>query len=840
MVGARLLVVEDESIVAKDIQHRLRSLGYDVPIVVAYGEKAIEKAGELQPDLVLMDIFLKGEMDGIMAAEEIHRLYDIPVIFLTAFADPNTLQRAKVTEPFGYILKPFEERELLTAIEMALYKHKMERRLKDSERWLSVTLKSIGDAIISTDTMGRISFMNPVAEALTGWKQEEALTKELSGIFNVIDSAGKALDHPLAGIITEGAPALCQSDVTLISRSGRGISIESSAAPIRDNKNNVIGAVLVFRDISERKRTEEALQFTQFSVDHAGDTALWIHEDGSIFYVNDAACRSLGYNKDELLKLHIYDICYEITEQNWPERLKMLKEHGSSTFESSQHTKDGRIFPVENNINVLQFNDREYICAFSRDITERKQAEMALKENNRHLEIIGTITATINKSDNVRDMLDRALRDVLSLLEIDAGAIYLFDSEDSPDAVLRTVATRSDNGRIVRYRQSVPSIAAASSGKVYLCESSRFIYDVDNVSMIMNVPIMVKEKMVGIMALSSDQELGSDITRELLSISSQLGIAIENHRLFKKVQDTSSYLAAIINESPDAMLTTDAAGLIVSFNRSASRLLSYTQDEVVGRSVNSLLPPETMLDIGDNKSYVRDFRCKDGSIIKVSMSTSKLYKDGIRSGFIITLKDFSEIAGLMVVPVTEMAVSNTSCAYQLEPGMIYLLDKKVHQDYIEVFADQVKHNIQGLCITRQNPKKIREKYGLEKTPIIWLNSGDKVDGESVIKPDNITGLAATIYKYMSEAKDGLILLDGMEYLMMRSSYETLLKFIHYLNDRIMVSNSRVIFCIDTRTIDERQMHIFMSEMVRFEDVTGTRSQQQLSAPLKGDPSKGDI
>lgn len=818
MVSARLLVVEDESIVAKDIQHRLRNLGYEVPAVVAYGEKAIEKAEELKPDLVLMDIFLKGEMDGIKAAEEIKRLYGIPVIFLTAFADPNTLQRAKVTEPFGYILKPFEERELLTAIEMALYKHKMEMKLKESERWLSVTLKSIGDAIITTDMAGAITFMNPVAEALTGWKQEEAQGKELFGIFNVIDETGKTLESPTAKVIREGAAGTHQNNVILIARNGNEIAIDSNAAPIRDDKNNTIGAVLVFRDITERKQTEEALQFTQFSVDHAGDAAFWVHEDGRFFYVNDAACQSLGYRRDELLKMNVYDISGDVNRQGWTEHLKMLKEHGRWTFESQHRMKDGRVFPVEITTNVLDFNGHKYVCTFARDITERKQAEMTLRENNRHLEIISAITSTINRSDNTRDMLDHVLRDILNLLEIDSGAIYLFDSEDTSEMKLRAAVTRFENGRIVRYRQSIPGIQVVDQEKIFFSETAQYLHESDGVTSVASVPITFKDKIVGFMALSTGRNLEAGDTRNLLSISSQLGIAVENHRLFKKIQDTSNYLASIINESPDPMLTTDASGLIVSFNRSASRLLSYSQDEVVGRPVTSLLPPGTTLDLGDSKSYVREFKCKDGSVINLTTSTSKIYKDGIKSGFIITLKDLSEISGLCVVPVTENAAPVTSSAYRFEPGMIYLFDKKKRPDYMEIFADQVKHNIQGLCITRQNPKKIREKYGLEKTPIIWLNSGEGVTGESVIKPDNMTGLAATIYKFMSEAKDGLILLDGMEYLMMRSSYETLLKFIHYLNDRIMMSNSRVVFCIDTRTIDERQMHILMSEMTDFERI----------------------
>jgi PAS domain S-box-containing protein len=130
MAKAKILVVEDEGVVAMDIVNRLKNLGYDVPAVAFSGKQAIHKAEELRADLVLMDIVLKGDMDGIEAAKQIRERFDIPVIYLTAYADDKTLSRAKITEPFGYIIKPFEERELHTNIEIALHKHKMEKALR--------------------------------------------------------------------------------------------------------------------------------------------------------------------------------------------------------------------------------------------------------------------------------------------------------------------------------------------------------------------------------------------------------------------------------------------------------------------------------------------------------------------------------------------------------------------------------------------------------------------------------------------------------------------------------------------------------------------------------------
>src|SRR5919106_186047 len=173
MAPVQIMVVEDESIIAEDIQAMLESLGYTVPAIAFSGEEALRKAVETHPDLVLMDIVLKGKMDGVEAAEYLRTHQHLPVIYVTAYADDKTLRRAKITEPFGYILKPLDERALYTAIELALYKHRMEQKVKESEQWLATTLGSIGDAVLATDAHGCVSFMNARAEALTGWRQDE-------------------------------------------------------------------------------------------------------------------------------------------------------------------------------------------------------------------------------------------------------------------------------------------------------------------------------------------------------------------------------------------------------------------------------------------------------------------------------------------------------------------------------------------------------------------------------------------------------------------------------------------------------------------------------------------
>ncbi len=261
MEKARILVVEDQNIIAMDLKSRLTGLGYVVPAVIAYGEEVAAKAEELKPDLVLMDIVLKGGMDGVQAAEQIRQQFGLPVIYLTAHSDERTLQRARVTEPYGYILKPFEDRELNMAIEIALYKHRMERKLRENERWLAATLKSIGEAVIATDIKKRIKFMNPVAEELTGWPQAEAAGRELSQVFQTIHEGTRARARTaVTKALQEGMVVGPSNHVALVARDGREIPIEDSAAPIRDELGKITGVVLVFRDITKRRQAEAALR----------------------------------------------------------------------------------------------------------------------------------------------------------------------------------------------------------------------------------------------------------------------------------------------------------------------------------------------------------------------------------------------------------------------------------------------------------------------------------------------------------------------------------------------------------------------------------------------------
>jgi PAS domain S-box-containing protein len=228
----------------------LKRLGYNVVGMAATGEEAVGEIARTHPDLVLMDIRLQGDMDGIQTAEHVMVHHDIPVTYLTAYADETTLERAKVTLPYGYILKPFEERDLRTTIELALYKYRMNHMLGKMEGWYASTLQSLGDAVITASAEGNITFMNAAAETLTGWTLENAYRKKLMDVFKVVKkSSREVLPNVVDQVAREKAVVRESEPVALINHAGQDVAITFSRGPIKAEDGSIDGVAIVFHDL---------------------------------------------------------------------------------------------------------------------------------------------------------------------------------------------------------------------------------------------------------------------------------------------------------------------------------------------------------------------------------------------------------------------------------------------------------------------------------------------------------------------------------------------------------------------------------------------------------------
>ena len=256
-----ILIVEDEHIVAIDTKSRLVALGYEVVGIAATAEKALGLMEKHTPDLVLMDIELKGPTNGIKTTEMIRDRFSVPVIYATAYADKEHLSRIKASEPLGIIAKPFGDNELLNVIETAMDRFQLEQQLRERESLFRATLNSIGDAVISTDTDKRIINMNPEAEKLTGWTEEESLGKPLSTVLLLRDGdTGKQAPNPAEIILDTGKKITLKNNTILISKKGREYQIADSGTPLRDEHNNIHGTVIVFRDVTASYRLRQQLK----------------------------------------------------------------------------------------------------------------------------------------------------------------------------------------------------------------------------------------------------------------------------------------------------------------------------------------------------------------------------------------------------------------------------------------------------------------------------------------------------------------------------------------------------------------------------------------------------
>jgi len=241
----RILIVEDERITAEDLREVLGGFGYEVLAVVATGADAISAVEHLMPDLVLMDIRISGDMDGTETARILHERFDVPVVYLTAHADQETLRRAKQALPLAYVVKPFREPEMQAAIEIALHRHRQDRKTRQRQHHLNQVLGDLLLGVISVDAAELVILFNPAAEELTGWTSAEAIGAPLRSVFRLADSkTGKLEELPLDEVLKRGSLHEIRN-CSLVMKNGERRSISGNISPV-PGIDGFTGAIIVF------------------------------------------------------------------------------------------------------------------------------------------------------------------------------------------------------------------------------------------------------------------------------------------------------------------------------------------------------------------------------------------------------------------------------------------------------------------------------------------------------------------------------------------------------------------------------------------------------------------
>ncbi len=398
---ASVLIVEDERIVAKDMKHTLERMGYAVAATASAGAQAVKMAGELSPDLVLMDIILEGDMDGIEAAEEIRSRFRIPVVYVTAYSDEQSVARAKATEPYGYIVKPFTKETLATTIEMVLNKAEMEARLRESEERYEALIETMAEGVILQDRDLRILHYNSAAKRILGFDAPEVIGRAAQEIpWNCIHTdgspypveehpstvtleTGKALSNRMMGIPREG------SDTTWISVSTRPLFKNGAPDPY--------AVVISFSDISELHKTQKELKERDERLSLAvagGEIGLWdINVVTGFTHVNEDWGKVFGLPSGDAPTRHA-----EWKSLVHPDDLPAVDRHFADHLEGNaplfeiehrMRSQSGKWLWVLSKGKVVEWDENHNpvkVAGVATNITERKRAEQALRESQQMLQ----------------------------------------------------------------------------------------------------------------------------------------------------------------------------------------------------------------------------------------------------------------------------------------------------------------------------------------------------------------------------------------------------------------------------------------------------------------------
>ncbi|GEM_PF-630222 len=423
-MASRILIVEDELLLAKSLAVFLKNLGYEVTGKVSSAEEALRIVEESKPDLILMDIKLEGEMDGIEAADLIRSRFELPVVYMTGYAEEDVLERAKLTEPYGYLGKPVTMLELRSTIETALYKHQMDKRLRQSEEKLKSTLRSMDDLVFVLDKEGVFLDYYQSPEAIDLYVPSEVFLG--NHYKDVLPASVAELVHKTVSAVVAD-DAVQQFDYSL-SIAGAERWFNAKISQMKDASGKLAGFTSVVREITDRKKMEEALRQTHDELEHqveertaelsrantelkreiiarkkavealqrseanyrtifdsAGDAA-FVHDlEGTFLDVNRAACERLGYSKEELLTMTPVDIDDPENAREVPDRINAVKERGHLLFETVHLSNRGKSIPSEITARLVDYDGQPAVLSLARDITVRAQSEERFQRQNEFL-----------------------------------------------------------------------------------------------------------------------------------------------------------------------------------------------------------------------------------------------------------------------------------------------------------------------------------------------------------------------------------------------------------------------------------------------------------------------
>jgi diguanylate cyclase (GGDEF)-like protein/PAS domain S-box-containing protein len=447
MQTTRIMLVEDERIIALHLRQQLSNLGYEVVGVVASGEQALERVHELKPDVVLMDIHIEGELDGIETAARLPEHLQIPVVYLTAYAEDATLARARATKPYGYLLKPFSERELHATIQMVLERRAAELALRESEERLRLALDAAEMGSWELDTSTHRLLRVGRADRIFGFTPEVFSGTSEAFLDQVHEDDRALVSGAFNRLLEENA--LCQVEFRSVRPGGsvRWLKVQGKMFPARaSGAKRIVGVV---QDVTERREAEERLRQAATVLEATTDGILILDEQLRVLTANHGYCAVTGYSEQELLGSRPHLLSSEaLPADTFRAFSQALAKRGQWRSEIHGQRKSGEEFPVLANV-VAVAGERErlthYVAVFT-DMTAVRSAEDEL-QRLAHYDPVTELPNRLLAVDRLEQALERAVRrgGRVALLFVDLDHFKRINDtlgHDVGDELLRAVAQR--------------------------------------------------------------------------------------------------------------------------------------------------------------------------------------------------------------------------------------------------------------------------------------------------------------------------------------------------------------------------------------------------------------
>lgn len=454
---AKILIVEDDASTVELLKFKIKHMGYSVVGHTASGKNAIDLAAKLLPDLVLMDILLEGDIDGIEAAKKIRETNNIPVVYLTAHEDEYLFQRAKITKPFGYLIKPFTFKELRILIDITLYKDRQEKRLKTAQEYTRNIIQSSMDMIIAVDNKRKIIEFNKMAEESFGYTREEVLGKHINLLY-ADKVEGLAIHKKTL------KNKRCVQEIQNRHKSGAIFTTLLASSILRDSHGDEIGVMGISRDITEQKKIKKALkasqEYAKNLIDCSIDMIIAVDNNRMITEFNQAAEKTFGYSREDVLGKPI-DMLY-VNPQKGQKAHKATIKKGSFIQEILNKRKSGEVFPSILSASVLKNEEGELmgVMGVSRDITDIKRAQEKLEKSE---EKYRNLSAELYEANSLKELLlDIITHDLKNPLGVISGMAELMKEDFPQNEMLESIDDSSNN--LLKVIENATTLSKVSMG----------------------------------------------------------------------------------------------------------------------------------------------------------------------------------------------------------------------------------------------------------------------------------------------------------------------------------------------------------------------------------------